>query len=345
MNNQLNLVPEELNLDDIEAQYPDFSSSLSDLAGKKVIFRMDFARESLPLQSLSQASTDLQQYAVQSFACDGHLHPVASVDSSCALIGESEEGNIYAARVTTVLSGEKRVLTYFREGPVLFYLTPGTIRSIVGSAFQSKIAQMILRDRSAAERFIRVCLERTALLKVARKLSKAIILIDGSLTQSNYERRQDSIIELQKLCEKRENQLVGFSKSSSLRIIIGAASSLQASSRGAIFVDLTEPFREVFPFFARSFSTVTVAKFSPSSPIFRVDLSKYNSEDCPQVFSDIAWSDLISRGYPESLRLAHHLSVFDASIVASVRSFLSRNFGLVNIPSDDLRATVLGRLF
>jgi hypothetical protein len=36
--------------------------------------------------------------------------------------------------------------------------------------------------------------------------------------------------------------------------------------------------------------------------------------------------------------------VFDSSTISSIRSYLSRKYRLINIPSDDLRATILGKL-
>jgi len=78
--------------------------------------------------------------------------------------------------------------------------------------------------------------------------------------------------------------------------------------------------------------------------VFRVDVSRCNVEEDSQVLGDLKQNDLFFRGYPETLRLAHHLSVFDSSTISSTRSYLSRRFGLIHIPSDDLRATVLGKL-
>jgi hypothetical protein len=266
------------------------------------------------------------------------------VDSSCILIGETEDGAIYSGRVATVLARDRKIATYCRAGPVIFYITPRTVRTILGSSFYSKIANVILMDKNAAERFIRIHLERTALLSIARKVMDSIVLVDGALRSSVFERMNDSFKQLEKTCEEQGNQLTGFSKSSTLKVVTGAATSLQASTEGRRFIDLTESLRAIFPLISRGDNRIVVAKFSQSSPVLRVDFSSLNSEDPAQILCDLKYDDSLFRGYPETLRLAHHLSVFDSSAVSSIRSYLSRNYGLIRVPSDDLRSTILGKL-
>jgi hypothetical protein len=344
LNNQLNVLEGKFELVDIEERFSptEFSSGLSELSGKKVMFRTDFAKECFPMQTLGSSSRCASRYPQLPFSELPHDHKIAAVDSSCILIGETEEGAIYAGRVSTVLSSGRKTVSYCRAGPAIFYITPQTIRSILGPVFYSKTAAVILMDRKAAERFVRTHLERTALLAVAGKLSDGIVLVDGALRTSSLER--DSLTELERTCQEHGNQLVGISKSSSIKIVTGAASDLQASPKGDVYTDLTEPIRALFPLASGRQTRIVAAKFSSSSPVFRVDFSGKNSEEDCQVLCDLKFNDCLFRGYPESLRLAHHLSVFDSSIVASVRSYLSKNYGLVRVPSDDLRATILGKL-
>jgi hypothetical protein len=345
LSNQLNLLERELRPIEIGAQLSsaELSSGLSELSGKKVLFRTDFAKEGLALSSLSDLPSR-GQYAVLPFSTEAHQHLVAAVDSSCVLVGETEEGAIYAGRVAAVLAEGKKIAKYYRAGPAIIYLTPQNVRAILGSGFNSKIATLILMDRKAAERFVRIHLERKALLALARSLSNTIVLSDGALRSSSLERTRDSLKELQRTCENNNNQLAGFSKSSSLKIVAGAAAALQACQESSIYMDLTEALRMMFPLACGVSTRIVAAKFSSSSPVFRIDFSEGNSEEDSQVLCDLKFNDCLFRGYPESLRMAHHLSVFDSSAVFSVRSYLSKNYGLVKVPSDDLRATILGKL-
>jgi hypothetical protein len=345
MNNQLNVVPEvpsrPVNFDD-ELRDSVRGDSLAGLMGKKVIFRTDFSKEAIPLQSLSQASLMNSSTLLKDFSQSPRDRIVAAVDSSCALIGETEEGFIYAGRVATVFATKGSILRYHRAGPVIFYFDPATIRSSLGSNISKKISNMILLDRSIAERFIRNYLERRAQIQAAYSLTDAVILLDGALRSSVLEHRDSSLKRLQDVCEENLNQLVGLSKASSLRVISNAAGALQSNKKSQVYLDLTDSIGR----FLLNCGTnrITVVRFSPNSTVFRVDFSSSNVEEESQVLSDLKYNDSFFRGYPETLRLAHHLSVFDSSTISSVRSYLAKKYDLIQIPTDDLRASILGKL-
>ena len=209
------------------------------------------------------------------------------------------------------------------------------------SLLPQKALRAIASDNSLAERFIRIKLERSAQILSSKISSRSIILVDGALKSSSLEAKDEGLRELEDAAESNENQLLGIGKSSALRVVSSAANLLQAQGDSETFFDITETVRL---FFSTTEARVLVAKFSPNSQVFRVDDSRRNSEDDPAVLADLKRNDLLFRGYPETLRLAHHLSVFDSSTIASIRSFLSRKYGLVHVPSDDLRATILGKL-
>jgi hypothetical protein len=75
---------------------------------------------------------------------------------------------------------------------------------------------------------------------------------------------------------------------------------------------------------------------------FRVDLP--TDEDPDDVLSTVISSDVLVRGYPETLRAAHFLSIFTASEEAIVKSQLTRRAQVTILPSGNLRRTVLGTL-
>ncbi len=347
MTNQLNvLAGNQFGLEDIEEQFSerDLSGGLPDLAGKRVMFRTDFSKELIPIQSFCSTSSGSLPYAERGFAPDPQVRTIIGIDSSCVLVGETDDGAIYAGRVTTVSAKKGKILGYYRAGPAIFYLNPTTVKSMIGNKFQKNIVNVILNDKRVAERFIRLHLERSAQLRAAAKLSVSIVLVDGALRPSILERICTSLKVLENMCLQHFNQLVGFSKASSLKIISGAAGMLQSLGRGSLFLDVTESVKAFLPGLVRGDNKITVARFSQSSPVFRVDFSSSNSEDESQVLADLKFNDFLFRGYPETLRLAHHLSVFDSSTISSVRSYLSKKYGLIPIPSDDLRSTILGKL-
>jgi hypothetical protein len=341
MNNQLNVVPQvETSLFDLESLGYSPEDSLSTLSGMKVFFRSDFSKETIPLQNLESLPAQCP-YQIRSFSPDSKEREIIAVDSSCVLIGETEEGSIFAGRVARVCAKGSKVVSYHRAGPFVFYMTIKYLSEQLRNALPQKSLRAIASDNSLAERFIRMKLERSVQILSARISSESIILVDGSLKTSSLETRGQGLRELERTAERNQNQLMGIGKSSALRIVSNAATLLQRVGSGETFFDITEAVRL---FFSSTESRILVAKFSLNSPVFRVDVSRWNSEDDSGVLAGLKKNDLFFRGYPESLRLAHHLSVFDSSTVSSIRSFLSRKYGLIHVPTDDLRATILGKL-
>ncbi len=341
MSNQLSIIPGRAiskNAYDL-SEINFLHSSLDKLSGKRVIFRSDFSKESIQLQSFdSKLSANAPE--IREFSSSPSERIIAGIDSSCVLVGETEDGSIYAGRVATVFGSKNGILTFCRQGPMIFYLNRESL--LEAGALPKDKVNAIVSDVSLAERFIRIYLERTAQLNAARSVSDAIVVVDGALQRSSFELRQFSMHELQMSCAEGSNQLIGFSKGSSIKDVSNAASALGALSKGSVYVDITEA--------VRAFShrvggnKVVAAKFSATAQVFRVDFSSHNAEDESQILADLKYNDVRFRGYPETLRLAHHMSVFDSSTISSVRGYLSKRYGLVQVPSDDLRATVLGKL-
>jgi hypothetical protein len=345
MNNQLNIIPNRtINYNGLDDGFlhSTFEDSLGTLAGKKVIFRTDFTKEAIALQSLSGDSMNLAANELREFSQNPSERIIASIDSSCVLVGETQEGAIYAGRVATVLASKGQIQSYYRMGPVILYVDPYTIKSIFGSHFDRKISSAILFDRSIAERFVRIYLERHAQIRAAKSLSGAIILADGSLRPSLLEQKEISLRALQIACSENFNDLIGFSKASSLRFISNVIGAFQANEKSQVYLDLTDSINSIL--LPHGDNKITIARFASNSPGFRVDFSSSNFEEEAQLFADLRFNDRFFRGYPETLRLAHHLSIFDSSTISSVRSYLAKKYDLVQIPADDLRASILGKL-
>src|SRR5271157_2564715 len=56
--------------------------------------------------------------------------PVASVDSTCVLIGETSDGALYAARTAIGMSCQGSLKRFVKLGPVLAYVTAGGISGL-----------------------------------------------------------------------------------------------------------------------------------------------------------------------------------------------------------------------
>jgi hypothetical protein len=55
-------------------------------------------------------------------------------------------------------------------------------------------------------------------------------------------------------------------------------------------------------------------------------------------------NDSLHNGYPETLRLAHHLSVFTKTDVLATMSIISSRFNLKEIDGCDARRVLLGKI-
>ncbi|MDA4129883.1 MAG: DNA double-strand break repair nuclease NurA [Thaumarchaeota archaeon] len=343
MPNQLSIVPQRAisdNLVDLESLTSDLDTSLSTLTGMKVFFRTDYSKESVPLENLESFPKPCP-YPIRNFSQRTRDRKIIAVDSSCALIGETEEGSIFAGRVAVVSASKSKIITYYRAGPFVYYLTMKYLSEELRGSLPSRTLRAIASDNTFAERYIRIRLERHAQILAAKTNTDSIILVDGSIRSSALETRVLSLRELERVAESNSNSLLGVGKTSCLRIVSTAANLLQSVGSSGNYFDISEFVRIFSPNIE---SRVLVARFSHNSRVFRVDASRINPEDDAQVLSDLKQNDLLFRGYPETLRLAHHLAVFDSSTISSTRSYLSKKYRLVHIPSDDVRATILGKL-
>jgi hypothetical protein len=84
-----------------------------------------------------------------------------------------------------------------------------------------------------------------------------------------------------------------------------------------------------------------LAKFSPDGLVFRLDLAK-SPEVIETTLGRILWNDAFSAGYPESLKVAHHLSIFSRADDQALRAYVTKRFRLRRLPTFTLRSVALG---
>ncbi|MCC2647791.1 MAG: putative NurA protein [Nitrososphaeraceae archaeon] len=58
----------------------------------------------------------------------------------------------------------------------------------------------------------------------------------------------------------------------------------------------------------------------------------------------ILGNDSIAGGYPETLRLAHHISTFTSTEISCLRSHVLNNYDVIELASEDIRRTLLGSI-
>lgn len=324
LNNQLNLPIG----DNLVALFSKLEGlGIERVRGKKVLFTGSSGGEVRPLLGWGP-QVEIEPIPLPK---KGQHKPLAALDSSVTYVAETEDGSIYVAKAALVLSNSKERRVHV-IGPFIICLGEDTVKEFVRN-FSSDIPPMILlMDRQMAMRGIRILLERHVASVAAGLLRNGLLLLDGSLRLSLFEPRDmglDSLLE--------EATTVAMSKASRIKLVNRIASVL-LKNEGPCFVEITSFMKTIIrPSLGRSF----IVKLDASGLPFRADLPSH--ADPKETFSSLRSSDIITRGYPESLRIAHLLSVFTATEIAALKGIIASQAGEV-LATEDLRKVVLGSL-
>jgi hypothetical protein len=249
---------------------------------------------------------------------------IASTDSSCILLGESFEGAVYAVRAAVTFSCAGLVRGYFRVGPTIVYLSAKGAFGLPADLepFELRVA---LTDHQIAERIIRNAVEQKIVSTLVASPQISVVMADGSL------KHPFELYPAQTAQSDSDACLVGFSKSSSLVASSRLTGTVSKAIGPAYCAAQEGPIQTI------------VAKFSNDGLVFRLDVARPIAQ-LQRVLGLILYNDGFSVGYPESLRVAHHLSVFSRSEDCALKAYLSKRYFLKHLPAFGLRRMTLGGL-
>jgi hypothetical protein len=248
--------------------------------------------------------------------------PIASVDSTCVLVGETSQGALYAARTAVGMSYEGSLRRFFRLGPILVYANPTGLSGLTPRLPSSEL-DLLPSDHGVAERFIRNTVERKVIEALSAGDGDMVVMADGSL--------KHPLGQLGPSAARRGRagrSTVGFSKSSNL---ILSEEAMAALSRAPL------PSYHVLD---RGSCSTVLAKFTPDGLVFRLDIA--GPEPAETVLGRIMWNDAFASGYPDSLKVAHHLSVFSKADDQALKAFVTKRFGVRRLHTFPLRKIALG---
>lgn len=246
---------------------------------------------------------------------EGRGARVAAVDSSCRRIGETLRGTIYATRVACVLCREKKVLGHMRLGPFLSYLTDDMLARL---ARPLPLQDLLAVDPGFAERFLRRMAERWLQRQLVLEGELDYLLIDGPLTFPLPEPPPYGLRALLDEARKRGTALLGLSKTTRLRALMKALSYLGRAEDAPCYMKVREPD-------AGAIATYVV-RLTKGGECFRLDLDE-RACTIEGALLDLRRNDALTAGYPEGLRLAHHLCVIGDVDMASVASYIMAKLG------------------
>jgi hypothetical protein len=303
------------------------------LKGKKIVFCYD-DKKMMPVDGWGMRSDPYNTTTVTTIRPIKENALVAAIDSSSIKLAETEDGSLYAIKCSVATAYASHTLMHFKIGPVLFYLSEKTVHE---SELEERLSRLVLLDDDLAKRLIRVRVERAVQKEIASHFTNSIILVDGSLKASIFEERDRSIRKISESSVLRKNMLVGISKSTRLKALDRAAAPL-TKVPGPAYIEVDDIIKSLIRNTIGSNLMVKLEK--GSSPILRADIVG----DTNQSLGMLLGNDVVAGGYPETLRLAHHISTFTSTEVTCLRSHILNNYDVTELAAEDIRRTLLGSI-
>lgn len=341
MHNQLNLQDLESNLEFMKRSLiNNFSNSYfckdykNLIENKKLVFVDD--EEGIPIQNWGIHS---EKYAnlkfTQIYPAEGEKL-VFGIDSSCIKVAEVEDGGLYAVKGSVCISFKGKPAAHLKIGPLMFYLNEEVLHTL---KFDRNVFKLILFNDDYAKKFLRVNIERYIQFWISKLISGSIILIDGSLKSSIFENHMYDISKIIENSVINGNSVIGISKSSKIKILKYLSYPLIRSTVPA-YVDINLIIRSLI---SKTYGEHILVKLSSNeySNILRADIVSYDN-DLNSTLGTLLCNELINFGYPSSLSLSHHVSVFSNTELASIKSFIKSNYSIKEITHENARASVLG---
>ncbi|MCS6768675.1 MAG: DNA double-strand break repair nuclease NurA [Candidatus Nitrosocaldus sp.] len=351
------------------------SSRLDTLSGKQVLFTNDGALkpvggwDTAPYGALTVER--LERIDIPAY--------VVAVDSSCILVGESSDGSIYSAKCSIALSCNGRPATHALLGPLLFYIQDGSSDGVEGMGMddvkrmirvrlerliQHELARSLsgvillvdgslrhsayehihtmdrIEDECSANGNMLVGLSKSTRLRylehVASLLSREVYPCYADVTSMVWQMgcdgrrmRKERCMDDAGICadatalDRGDGGDDGGDGDDGCMGGDGSASRASASSRGIN--------RRVY---------MLLAKLASNGLVFRADVL----DDPHRSLGMLIANDALHNGYPESLRIAHHTSVFTHTDVLCIKGLMKSRFGVREVDGDDVRRVLLGRI-
>jgi len=268
---------------------------------------------------------------------------VAAVDTSSIKLGELADGVLCALRGAVVVLEAKRY-RYVRYGPFVFSL--GYNSPLVSQSFASLGLPPFSGDPNVDSLLKRVrnMLERWLQYNVSSSVGNAFLLIDGSLTAGTPDNPSRELERILHVARSSGSALIAISKKTKLRIRNAGLTELLEHESDPCLLDVDTEITEQFPPYPVQFlGRVFVAKLARFGFPFRIDIDRQiPATAAMKEFAQLAGTDIVDQGYPETLRMAHVLSTFTAMDVLAMQAFAQAEFGVQMMPKLALRHSLFG---
>ncbi len=304
------------------------------LENKKLVFVDN--DEGIPIQNWGIDSERYDNIKINDINLIRKEKLVFGIDSSCIKVAEVEDGSLYAIKGSICISFKGRPLTHLKIGPFLFYLNEEIIKSF---RLEHHIFKLILFNDDYAKKFLRLNLERYIQFWLSKLATNSIILIDGSLKYSIFENQFYSIQKVVENSILNKNSIIGISKNSRIKVLKYLSSPLLKSPKPS-FIDINIVIKSLI---RRIYGEHLLVKLSNHdySNILRADVVSFDN-DVLSSLGELLYNELISCGYPSTLQLSHHISIFSSTDLSSIQSHVKSNYFIKEIFNESARSSVLG---
>jgi len=269
--------------------------------------------------------------------------PVVAVDTSTIKLGELADGALCAVRGALVILEDKRY-RYVRYGPLVFSIGYNTLAASQEFAAlglppftgEPNVDSLLKRIRNVLERWLQ--------FNASSSIAGGFILLDGSLTAGTPNNPSKELERILETARRGGSAVIAISKKTKLRIHNQSLTELLENQSDPCILEVDEQVTDQFPPYpVRFLGRVFVGKLARAGFPFRIDVDREISmPETMKGFCELAGTDIVDQGYPETLRMAHVLSTFTASDVLAMQAFAAARYGVQLLPKLALRRSLFG---
>lgn len=270
---------------------------------------------------------------------------VVGTDTTNIDLGETSNGILFAIRGTTVWTEERRYY-YTRYGPYIILATERNKQTLYNNFIQGLLSvkqTYKAPDQAQIPNAFRSVFERAIQKSVCDKFEDSIILWDGPLTAWTADPTYYAAQRILLTAKDRNNTVMGLSKHTALYMGGRCITSLvdDDSQPCMIPVKCSSPLGEGEN--AGLLGRVYAAKLARGSCTFRLDIDRtLTEEERVTGVRRLIGNDLVVESYPETLRLAHIFSRFNAMEVIGLQRYVSEFYKLRISKRPDIRQIIFG---
>jgi hypothetical protein len=270
---------------------------------------------------------------------------VAAVDTSTIKIGETNTGVLIGVRGANVWKQDGSY-RYTRIGPFIFHLTEENKKQVYETLEKAYFNSHDGNNQQGGPNFLQMptriagLLERWLQAVLSKTMHRGLILFDGSLTAGTPETPAHRLREILNAARKEGNVVLAISKMTSLRVNGHLITDYLPSHKPPCLLE-TDGLKLKPPMVL--LGEVYIARLDSGKLAFRLDIDReVQPKQHVEAVEKLMGNDIVSQGYPETLRLAHIFCTFTANEVLAMQHFVARRFGLQIINRVDMHKLLFG---